>query len=89
MYITQVDLHAILPDININLINLQVAMSLNNFMYLYSAGAVYVPAGAKEFVSGDRVKCDLDMEVLSIATAVGEGANDQISMVGYMNSYAA
>ena len=51
-------------------------MSLNNLI-----GGVYVPAGAKEFASGDRVKCDLDMEVLSIATAVGEGANDQISMV--------
>jgi hypothetical protein len=62
-------------------------MSLYNFIYLYSAGAVYVLAGAKEFASGDRVKCDLDMEVLSIATAVGEGANDQISMVESVNNY--
>ena len=38
-------------------------------------------AGAKDFATGDRIKCDLDMEVFSIASAVGEGADDQISMV--------
>lgn len=54
---------------------------------LYSAGAIYVPAGPKEFVTGDKVKCDLDMEVLSIASAVGEGADEHISMVGYSNNY--
>ena len=50
-------------------------------MLLVPTGAVYVPAGPKDFVTGDRVKCDLDMEVLSFASAVGEGADDHISMV--------
>lgn len=44
-------------------------------------GALYVLPGAKDFATGDRVKCDLDMEVLSLASAAGEGADDQILMV--------
>ena len=44
-------------------------------------GARYEPAGPKDFCSGDRVKCDVDVEILSLASEVGEGANDQILMV--------
>ena len=51
-------------------------------MYIQShAGAVCVLAGAREFVSGDRIKCDVDAEVLNVASAVGEGADDHILMV--------
>ena len=65
----------------INQVIMNIAVSVYTCTCTLPAGALYVPAGPKEFVSGDRVKCDLDMEVLSIASAIGEGADDHIAMV--------
>ena len=56
-------------------------MHVHMYMHMHCTGALYVPAGAKDFVSGDSVKCDLDMDVLAVATAAGEGANDHVLMV--------
>ena len=64
-----------------NLYQVMMNIAVSVYTCTLPAGALYVPAGPKEFVSGDRVKCDLDMEVLSIASAIGEGADDHIAMV--------
>ena len=53
---------------------------VNNVISSYP-GALYQPSGAKEFSSGDRVKCDLDMEILSLASAAGDGADEHVLMV--------
>ena len=38
-------------------------------------------AGPKDFSSGDKIKCDVDVELLTLASAAGDGADDQVSMV--------
>ena len=50
-------------------------------MYRHLSGSLYVPPGPKDFSSGDKIKCDVDVELLTLASVAGEDADDQVLMV--------
>ena len=46
-----------------------------------------MPPGPKDFSSGDKIKCEVDVELLTLASVAGEGADDQVLMVDHCGIY--